>query len=368
MMSYYRKAKIPPARLFFIALCAIAVIGVAEASKKFQEDPLLSRKIAAAQKMAAAMAAIKEEKLRSGAAINLEMDPNQTGLIGEEYNDLTTSLGSLTAKRTSTNPNFAGLLVELLVDAGLKPGDPLAAHFSGSFPALNTAVLSAISVLQLKPAIISSVGASTYGANEPDWTWLDMERVLREKEIFPYSSIAASLGGLVDSLGGREGNGTVWGRKAIERNQIPYLEEKGHRTLPRDAENRMDIYSRALGGRKPAAFINVGGSLISMGERAQALSISPGLSLRIPPSGYPDRGILFRMNEMGVPVIHLLNVKKLARRYGLPVDPIPLPAIPSGRVMEQKKYFVPVVLGGLILLALLLAVLRPYQTNTPVLK
>jgi len=366
-MSYCRKAKIPPARLFIIAICALAVIGAAEASKKFQEDPLLSRKIAAAQKMAAAMAAVKEERLRSGAAINPAMDPNQTGFIGEEYNDLTTSLGSLTAKRTSTNPNFAGLLVELLAEAALKPGDPVAVHFSGSFPALNTAVLSAISVLQLKPAIISSVGASTYGANDPDWTWLDMERVLREREIFPYSSIAASLGGLVDSLGGREGNGIVWGRKAIDRNQIPYLEEGGYRTLPRDAEQRMQIYSRALGGQ-PAVFINVGGSLISMGERAQALSISPGLSFRIPRSAYPDRGILFRMNEMGVPVIHLLNVKKLARRYGLPVDPLPLPAIPSGRVMEQKRYSIPVVLGGLFLLALLLARIRPYQTSAPVLK
>ena len=367
-MRYYRKAKISPARLFLISLCAVAVIGIAEASKRFQADPLLSRKISAAQKMAAAMAALREEKLTSGSTINPETDPNQTGLIGEEYNDLTTSLGSLTGKRTSTNPNFAGLLVELLAEAGLKPGDPVAAHFTGSFPALNTAVLSAISVLRLKPAIISSVGASTYGANGPEWTWLDMERVLREKGIFPFSSIAASLGGLVDSPGGREGNGTEWGRKAIQRNQIPYLDEKGHPSLQRDAERRMEIYSRALGGRKPMVFINVGGSLISMGERAQALSLSPGLSLRILPTRDPDRGILFRMNEMGVPVIHLLNVKKLSLRYGLPVDPIPLPAIPSGRVMEPKKYSLPVVLGGFLLLVLFLAALRPYQTSAPVLK
>jgi hypothetical protein len=69
-----------------------------------------------------------------------------------------------------------------------------------------------------------------------------------------------------------------------------------------------------------------------------------------------------------VPVIHLLNVKKLARRYGLPVDPIPLPAIPSGRVMEPQKYSFPVVLVGFVLLALLINALRAYQTSPPVLK
>lgn len=367
-MSYYRRGNLSPLRMVLLALCALGVIFAVEASKSFQVDPLLSSKIAAAEKMAAAMTAIQEEKLKSGVAINRDTDPNQTGLIGEEFNDLTTSLGSLPGKRTTTNPNFAGLLVELLSQAKVKPGDSAAINASGSFPALNIAVLSAVHVLQLNPVIISSVGASTYGANIAGWTWLDMERVLREKGIFPYTSTAASLGGLVDNPGGLDGRGIPLGLEAVARSGIPYLDEKGHKTIKKDVDHRMELYSQALGGRRPAVFINVGGSLASLGEGPEVLSLSPGLSFLVPSSRSTHPGVLFRMNQMGVPVIHLLNVKKLARRYGLPVDPIPLPHIPSGGVLKPQKYSFPVVLGGIVLLTFLLAAPRSYRMNPPVLK
>ena len=143
-----------------------------------------------------------------GIPVDRRLDTNDTGLIGVEYTDITTTLGSLAAKRTSTNPAFAAVVVDMLDRAGVRRGDAVAVSFSGSFPALNIAVLSAARALDLRPVIISSVGSSTYGANQPEMTWLDMERVLAEAGLFPYRSIAASLGGIAGSRGrpGRDGH------------------------------------------------------------------------------------------------------------------------------------------------------------------
>ena len=50
----------------------------------------------------------------AGIEIDETIDPNRTGLIGPEYTDLFTSLGQLEAKRTTTNPDLAALMVHLL--------------------------------------------------------------------------------------------------------------------------------------------------------------------------------------------------------------------------------------------------------------
>jgi poly-gamma-glutamate system protein len=42
------------------------------------------------------------------------------------------------------------------------------------------------------------------------------------------------------------------------------------------------------------------------------------------PAG-PTRGLLFEFAARGVPVIHLLHVRGLAKDNGLPYDPVPLP-------------------------------------------
>ena len=44
---------------------------------------------------------------------------DETGLIGVEHSVITTSIGRLEAKRTSVNPNFAGLLVLFLNKCGV---------------------------------------------------------------------------------------------------------------------------------------------------------------------------------------------------------------------------------------------------------
>jgi poly-gamma-glutamate system protein len=352
------KARISNHRWLIVTLCAMALISGVESFKTIQKDPLFDSKVAAARLMGKAIEGIKKERTRMGIEMDPKSDPNATGIIGMEYTDLTTTLGSLSSKRTSSNPNVAGMIVEMLSLAGVKPGDGVALSFTGSFPALNIAALSAVHVLKLHPVIISSVGASMYGANDPRLTWLDMERILREMGIWPYLSKAASLGGVVETRGGVDGKGIEMGLEAIRRNAVPYIDEQGLSTLKDDIERRLAIYDRELGGRKPDVFINIGGTLTALGNSPETYVLSTGLLPKGPFSNHPERGIIFRMSERGVRVIHLLKIKKMAGQYGLPVDPIPLPEVPSGRVMRPQKHSLPLVLSGLIFLSLAVLILR----------
>jgi len=77
-------------------------------------------------------------------------DPMKTGLIGLESSPLTTTLGQLEAKRTTTNPAMAALLVRLLHQAGVKKGQVVAAGASGSFPALAVAAYCAARAMEVK--------------------------------------------------------------------------------------------------------------------------------------------------------------------------------------------------------------------------
>ena len=134
--------------------------GVALAKTAFYD-----RQVRAAEIMHNCALAIAEERTARGIHIDPELDPNGTGLIGAEFTAITTTLGVLEAKRTTTNPAFAALMVRYFREARLQPGDVVAVGASGSFPALILATLAACKALDLQPAVIYSVGASMYGAN-----------------------------------------------------------------------------------------------------------------------------------------------------------------------------------------------------------
>ena len=338
--------------LLALAAGALLVIGILELTRSLPADPLYTAKLAAAQRMELAMQVLREERLKLGIPIDPGIDPNATGLIGSEHTAITTTLGYLPAKRTSANPNMAGVIVAMLGRTGAKSGDCAAVGFSGSFPALNTAVLCAIQVMELKPVIVSSVGASSYGANDPRFTWLDMEQALHERELFPWRAAAVAPGGVVSipALFGDDGIREM--QAAVARSGLPALDEQGDETLQSDVTRRMELYEAGCGGR-PSVFINVGGSLPALGNCPQAHALPTGL---LPPgirSTCPGCGVIFRMAAAGVPVIHLLDIRKIARDYGLPVDPVPLPAVPDGRVMSQGGYSRPVALIGLVGLGVL---------------
>lgn len=277
----------------------------------------------ASRLMARAEVAVRDCRAEKGVPLDEAADPNGTGLIGVETSPVTTSLGNLAAKRTATNPDFAGLLVLLLDEAGVRRGDAIAVGASSSFPSLVIATLAAAEVMGAKPLAVSSLGASEWGANIPAFNWLDMEACLRQAGVLDIRPIALAVGGDEDVGRDMSPAGREFLRARIRESGIPFIEEPG---LSENVRERLRRYEEAAAGRPIRAFVNVGGSWANIGTNAEVLKLRPGLlsDVFIPAPG--ERGVLQEMAARKVPVIHLLNVRGLCERYGLPWDPRPLPA------------------------------------------
>jgi poly-gamma-glutamate system protein len=278
--------------------------------------------------MARSLASIKALRLEKGLPIDPALDPNQTGIVGDEFTPLTTSLGDVAAKRTAANPAFAGVVAAYFERAGLRPGDVVAIGGSGSFPAFVLASLCAARAMDLRPVLIYSVGSSMYGANLQGFTFVDMLARLRADGLLPYSITAVAPGGEHD--GGRgvlfDEEGTTLIDEA-RRSGLPLVEGT---TLADRIRRRLQIFDAAAGGRPIRCFVNVGGATANYGDTAASLNVPNGLLLKLPalPES-PSRGLLFEFAARGVPVVHLLYVKGLARENGLPFDPVPFPPLPA---------------------------------------
>lgn len=290
-----------------------------------------------------AFAAIRRARLERGYPISAIDDPCGTGLIGDSYTDITTTLGSLEAKRSSTNPNVAAMIVDLLKQCGVKQGDRVAVNLSSSFPAMNIAVLCALDSIGADGIIINSVGASTYGANLPEFTYLDMEQVLLKQGIIRNHTQAFSLGG-ADDIGGEMPEETK--NAIVERLEQDGLTFLYHEDLDENIAARQAIYEA---DGTPVCFINAGGNLLSFGGGTEMIGARNGLLLpgkdKLPSDA---SGLIPLYLGENIPVIHLLNMKSLLPANGLPFDPQPLPRPGEGDVYTTWRYNRP--LAGVLLI------------------
>jgi len=284
-------------------------------------DPEADR---AVRLMARSIDAFRECRGSSGPPIDPVFDINRTGLIGVENSPITTSLGKLEGKRTAANPQFAGAVVRMFREAGVRRGDTVAVGASSSFPGLILATLAAADALGLKPLLLSSLGASNWGGNNPGWTWLEMSDCLRQKGLLDIQPIALSIGGDGDAGRDMKEEGREFLRRKIEQTGRPFIREPD---LVSTVAARMAILEKSAGGVPIKVFVNVGGSYADMGTDGEILKLRPGFNpasaVFIPP--VERRGLIQEMARRGIPVIHLLFVKGLCDRYGLPWDPMPLP-------------------------------------------
>ena len=252
-------------------------------------------------------------------------DVNRTGMIGGLFTSTTSTTGNLAAKRTTTNPDVAGLIVHLFREAGVRGGDYVAVGGSGSFPALLIATLCAAEAMDLRVGLIVSLAASQWGANLDGFTWLDIEAHLAKARMFPseYGTIAASVGGSDDAGSDLSNVGRAALRERILTAGIRLIEEKD---LAANVATRMALYAERAAGRRIAAFVNIGGGWANLGTSAEVLAMKPGVASvgDLPPED--RRGVVHAMAAAGTPIVHLLDIAQLAAAYRLPWDPVPLPS------------------------------------------
>jgi poly-gamma-glutamate system protein len=277
----------------------------------------------AASQMARAVRSIRNHCTTRGIEIDPTVDPNRTGLIGPEVGELWTTVGHLEAKRTTTSPDMAALMAHLLERAGVGPGGSVGIASSASFPGLLVATVCAADALEARPVVILSLGASSYGATRPAFHLLDLHQLLMGAGLLAGPPAAVSLGGELDA--GLELEPTV------KRRLLDQIREGGHRLimetdLRANVSQRMSLYEEASDGAALAAFVNIGGSRVALGTSPHVLRLPPGLLLPAEtPAPMEGRGLLEEMRTAGIPVIHLLYIRGLAQRYGIPWDPVPLP-------------------------------------------
>ena len=338
--------------LILLMLVSIALFIWVENSRVFISDKYYEEKLAAAKLMQSAELAIKEYRNSEGIYIDEVNDPNRTAMIGDKQSPIVTDRGDLTSKLTSLNPNFAAVIVEMFEEANLKKGDKIAISLTGSFPALNIAVLSAAKVLELEPIIISSVGASMFGATDPEFTWLDMEEFFIQQNIFNYKSIAASIGGGRDLGRGLSKNGRELIIENINKHNIQLVHAE---TLEQNIFKKMEIY-KTSNENDITLYVNIGGGLSSIGATLNGKLIDPGLHRYLTLTNPPLKGTMLLFADEGIPVVHLLDITRLAEDNKLPIAPDPLPEPGNGSMFSDEKYDLRIATISFIILLILILV------------
>lgn len=318
------------AALVLALLLAVGGLAGARAGATTQKSADYDVMYDAAERMERCMARIRVYKEELGLPL-CEEDVHETGLLGDYVTDITTTLGAPEAKRTSANSDMAALVVTLLREAGVRAGDTVGAGFSGSFPALDLAVLCACDAMDVRCVYIASVGASTYGANQPELTLPDMVCRLAQEGYLSTLPAAITPGGAYDI--GYDMEQTVLEDilTRLEGFDVPIVR------MGDFSENiawRMALY-RQLG--PICCFVGVGGNVTTLGRDGTALR--QGV-VRANRAGLVTvrSGLLERYSAEGLSVIQLLNLRQLAADYGLSYDPDSLPPIGTSAIYFQTRW------------------------------
>jgi poly-gamma-glutamate system protein len=323
--------------LIILFIIVMAGLVLTEISKVKIPTSFYQTQLEAAQIMKDSLQAIREEREKRGILIDTKIDPNKTGIIGEEYTSLTTTLGNLEAKRTSANPDFAALMVKFFQQAGLQEGDIIAIGASGSFPGLIIATLSAGKAMNITPLIIYSIGASEYGATIPTFTFIDMLKILNEKEILPYKLLAVSMGGNNDQAEAMFFSDSK--EIIMDIAQSADTTFLNIANLTENIQKRMELYQEAAANNAISLFVNIGGASPNYGNTNASITYPNGLVINGPEiPDHPERGLIFEFQALEIPVIHLLNIRDLALKNGIPIDPVPLPEIGRSEVFFEYRY------------------------------
>lgn len=348
MNNYKKKAFIPviqkTSTLVFLSLLALVCLFISLQNRSIEISPLYDSKIKAANLMKQCLQSLKKSRLENSIFIDIENDPNETGLVGVPYSLITTDEGDLDAKLTTLDPNFSAVIVDLLFTAGLEKNDTIAVMLTGSMPGANIALLSACQVMGIHPIIISSIGASQWGANQVDFTWLDMEDILIQNKLINSRSVASSIGGRNDMGRLLSPLGRDLIMENIKNYDLPLIREN---RLADNIKKRTDIYNEYHPIDKYDGVVNIGGGVASLGTSFNYRLIPPGIVNR---SDIVDidnssgiEGAFSYFLKRNITGLHILNIKSIIENYNLPFAPIPHPKIGEGVLYAKERYNLTIV-------------------------
>jgi poly-gamma-glutamate system protein len=272
-------------------------------------------------KVTAAQQHLSQWKLQNGSAADTDADPWNCGLIGIEWSGITTTLGDLSAKRTACNPAWAIQFSRWFEQQGLKPGDPIAIYSSSSFPGLLLSAIVASEAMELDPLLIVSLGASTWGANNPDYPWPVLATELRRAGFIHKRADFYTLGG-----GSELGHElSPEGAELLHNAAI----NAGVELLTADNLNDMiSLKTRLMESHQARLLLSIGGSHANMGDDYDVLRLHTG-PVPVTDISVSGNGIIGYAMRGDIPVIHMLNLKHLSKMSGIPYDASPRKMAPT---------------------------------------
>ena len=267
------------------------------------------------ERVRAAELHIAQWRQANGTASEPETDPWSCGLIGPEWSAITTTLGDLESKRTGCDPAWAVQFSRWFHELGLEAGDHVAIYSSGSFPGLLLNVMAAAEAMQLEPLLIVSLGASTFGANHPAAPWPALAAELRSAGFIRKQADFYTLGGGAELGQGMAPEGRALLLDAARASGVELLAAEDLRQM---TALKMELLEKF----EPRVFINIGGAQANLGDAEEVLRLTPGMV----PADEAERagnGVIGLAMRAGIPVIHMLNLRSLGNRAGIPYDTPP---------------------------------------------
>ena len=329
----YRPSLKSSSSLIALFVLAVVLYIIAQSTYVNIKTDNYDQKVSAARLMKTAIDSLKSELNKRGFEIDPIDDPLQTGLLGTRLSSITTDRGLLSEKRAAINPNLAAVFVEELSKLKLEPGDNIAVGITGSNPAANLALYSAIQVLRLEPKIIVALSSASYGANREDLTWLDIESILKQKNLISFGSSYASIGGKEDLGIGVSDNGINALRDAMSRNGVPLLIGS---SLAENVDIRMAAYTELLPeDHKYKLFVNVGAGLANVGSEPNANLIPEGVNHKLAEREYEKEGVMMKMAKNNITVLNIRRTLRWAKKYDLPLSIDTMPRVGEGKVFSS---------------------------------
>lgn len=343
--------------LIILFVFAVGLYVLAQSSYVHIKTDNYEEKVQAARLMQAFMDSLRADLKLKGFEFDPIDDPFHTGLIGTRLSSITTDRGLLSDKQAALNPNLAAIFIEEFKKEKLTEGDLIAVGITGSNPAVNLALYAAVKVMKLNPSIITAVSSASYGANREDFTWLDIEAVLRKKKLIDFGSSYASFGGKEDLAIGLSDNGIANLRDAMTRNGVPLLMGS---TLDENVSLREAAYKELLPeGKRYRMFVNIGGGLANVGSEPNARLIPEGINNKLAEKEFEKQGVMMVMARQNVPVLHVRRIQRWARKYEVASNQEKLPVPGQGPAFSKRKHNVTVasICLGLLIAAILVVII-----------